>query len=107
MSEIALVIHNVRSCHNVGSMLRTADGLGVARVFLTGYTPYPKSENDSRLPHEAEKVSRQIHKTSLGAENSVDWHYINNINEVIKDLKKQGYKIGALEQSPSSIMLND
>jgi tRNA G18 (ribose-2'-O)-methylase SpoU len=51
LMKIVLVVHNVRSAHNVGSLLRSADGLGVEKVYLTGYTPYPRQKNDGRLPH--------------------------------------------------------
>ena len=68
-SPICLVVHNVRSCYNVGSLLRTADAFAISKVYLTGYTPYPKQGNDSRLPHISGKMTRQIHKSALGAEN--------------------------------------
>ena len=69
MSDIVLIAHNLRSCHNVGSLLRTAEGLGVSKVYLVGYTPYPLGTgNDHRLPHEAVKIDKQIHKTALDAE---------------------------------------
>jgi 23S rRNA (guanosine2251-2'-O)-methyltransferase len=67
MRDIVLIAHNLRSCHNVGSLLRTAEGLGVTKVILSGYTPHPLHANDRRLPHEAQKLARQIHKTALGA----------------------------------------
>lgn len=103
--NLILVAHNLRSTHNVGSLLRTADGLGISTVFLTGYTPYPQGDNDIRLPHLARKLTLQIHKTALGAEESVDWKYIENINEVIADLKSSGYSICVLEQTSRSVPL--
>jgi 23S rRNA (guanosine2251-2'-O)-methyltransferase len=96
---LVLIVHNVRSAHNVGSILRSADGFGISKVYFSGYTPYPKKEKDSRLPHIAEKMQRQISKTALGAEKSVDWEQIENIGEVINKLKKEGYEIAALEQT--------
>lgn len=102
--KIALIIHNVRSCHNVGSMLRTADGLG-AEVYFTGYSPYPLSKNDRRLPHEARRISSQIAKTALGAEQTAIWHQRADIYELIKDLRKNGYEIAALEQTKNAISL--
>jgi 23S rRNA (guanosine2251-2'-O)-methyltransferase len=104
MRQLILVAYNLRSVHNVGSLLRTAEGLGVERVYLTGYTPYPKSVEDPRLPHLADKIDRQINKTALGAEKTVDWHHAD-INEAISKLHKQGYMIAALEQSETSIKL--
>lgn len=105
MRNIVLIAHNLRSCHNVGSLLRTADGLGVSKVYLTGYTPYPIAENDSRLPHLAEKLSRQIHKTALGAEDFVPWQHRDNIEEVIAELKPDGFVIAAVEQAKNSTKL--
>ncbi len=100
--KIALVVHNVRSAHNVGSILRTADGLGVEKVYLTGYTPYPKSKDDERMPHEAAGANRRIHKTALGAEASVKWEHRQNVEELIGQLKEQAYQIVALEQTKNA-----
>lgn len=97
-----MIVHNIRSCHNVGSLLRTAEGLGVEAVWLTGYTPYPKCQNDPRLPHEALKLSKQINKTALGAEDYVTWFHKPDIFDLITDLKKYGYDIAALEQTRDS-----
>lgn len=102
MRSIVLISHNLRSCHNVGSLLRTADGLGVVKVFLTGYTPYPLSENDTRLPHIADKMSKQVSKTALGAESSQPWEYRENVFYAIDRLRNEGYKVYALEQTPKS-----
>lgn len=105
--KIVLVIHNVRSCHNVGSMLRTADGLGVKCVYLTGYTPYPTAPNDPRLPHLSSKINRQISKTSLGAEESVCWEHFDKLEPAMQKLREQGYVVAALEQTRGSIALSD
>ncbi len=102
MRDIILVAHNLRSCHNVGSLLRTADGLGVTKVYLTGYTPYPKQKNDERLPHVADKVHKQIQKTALGAETTVSWVHQADIFDVFKQLRAKNYKIAALEQTGES-----
>jgi len=104
--EIIVVAHDLRSCHNVGSLLRTCDGLGVEKVFLTGYTPYPAQKNDRRLPHISRKIDKQIDKTALGAQKSQKWEKIEDIADVFYALKKDGYKICALEQSAQSIPLN-
>lgn len=103
--NIVLIAHNLRSCHNVGSLLRTADGLGISEVYLTGYTPYPIRENDERLPHLAAKIDRQIHKTALGAEKLVDWHYKSMVETVISKLQHQGFSIAAVEQTHKAIQL--
>lgn len=105
--KIYLIIFNVRSAHNVGSLLRTADGLGISKLFLSGYSPYPAQDKDARLPHEASKVNNQIHKTALGAENTVNWKYVNSVLSVIEDLRAKGFQICALEQSTKAVNLND
>lgn len=107
MSEIILIAHDIRSCHNVGSLLRTAEGLGVNKVHLTGYTPYPKMVDDIRLPHLADKLNKQISKTALGAENLIDWAYSENIQELLSGLKNEGYTLVGLEQTKQSIKLPD
>lgn len=103
--EIVLIAHNLRSCHNVGSLLRTAEGLGVQKIFLTGYTPYPLTDRDRRLPHEAAKLHKQIQKTALGAEEFVDWQHEDDVYSAIRDLKQKGFEVFALEQTPGSISL--
>lgn len=105
MRHLVLIAHNLRSCHNVGSLLRTADGLGLKSVYLTGYTPYPASDHDSRLPHEAARVDARINKTALGAQNYVQWRHEVDINKIIDQLMADGYAIAALEQSPTAIDL--
>ena len=100
MNEIIVVLDNVRSTHNVGSILRTADGLGVSKVVLTGYTPYPKVMNDERLPHEITKQTNAIKKTSLGAEATMDIERHEDISDVIDSLKKTQYTC-LLYTSPS------
>src|SRR6476660_4549477 len=107
MRQIIVIAHNVRSTHNIGSLLRTAEGLGVQKVFLTGYTPYPLNADDSRLPHIASKLDAQIHKTALDAEKLIDWEYASDIFAVINALKKEGYTICAVEQDTTSIALPD
>lgn len=106
MKEIALVIHDVRSCHNVGAMLRTAEGLGSTEVILTGYTPYPLAANDSRLPHLAAKIDKQISKTSLGAEKTLAWRHEPDIKLALAELKASGFTLAALEQASGSVDLS-
>jgi tRNA G18 (ribose-2'-O)-methylase SpoU len=103
--KIVLIVHDVRSCHNVGSLLRTAEGIGVEHVYLTGYTPYPATPQDSRLPHLRDKLAKQIHKTALGAEDSVPWSHQEQVETAIQNLKAEGYQIIALEQTPDSVLL--
>lgn len=105
MPEIILIAHNIRSTHNVGAFFRTADGLGVSKIILSGYTPYPTIDGDTRLPHFADKLTRQIHKTALGAETMVPFE--QHDVPPLADLKQQGFTIVGLEQDERSIMLPD
>lgn len=86
--------------------MRTCEGLGVQKLYLTGYTPYPPTTNDSRLPHIGQKLGSQIHKTALGAENTLDWAYENDIHATLEKLKRNGYMLVGLEQTSDSIALN-
>ena len=105
MPEILLILHNIRSTHNVGSIFRTAEGFGVSKIILSGYTPYPTIPNDTRLPHIREKLAAQIHKTALGAEAMVPFEYTEQLDLSI--IKKMGYRLVALEQSTKSVRLSD
>lgn len=105
MSEIVVIAHNIRSTHNVGSIFRTCEGFGVSKLILSGYTPYPKLPHDTRLPHIADKLTAQIHKTALGAEDMVPFEY-QEYPEVEK-LREDGYSIVGLEQDKKSIKLPD
>jgi rRNA methylases len=103
MPEIIVIAHNIRSTHNVGAIFRTSEGFGVKKIILSGYTPYPKIENDPRLPHISLKLTSQIHKTALGAEESVIFEYQEMPD--INSLKSKGYRIVGLEQDERSIAL--
>lgn len=105
--EIVVIAHNIRSTHNVGSILRTSDGFGISKVILTGYTPYPTQAHDARLPHLRDKITKQIHKTALGAETTIPTEYRQEVQPVMRSLKQQGYQLVALEQSPRAVMLPD
>ncbi len=107
MRQIILIAHNLRSAHNVGSLLRTAEGLSVETVYLSGYTPYPKLKNDERLPYLVTRIDKQIAKTALGAEKSVGWSHEQDIEALIVRLKDEDFVIAALEQTPGSIKLPD
>ena len=104
MPNIILIAHNIRSTHNVGAIFRTAEGFGVSKIILSGYTPYPQLTVDSRLPHIAEKLTKQISKTALGAEAIVPFEYIEQ--PPLNDLKSDGYRIVALEQDATSIPMS-
>lgn len=104
--EIIVIAHNIRSAHNVGAILRTCDGFGVTQVLFSGYTPYPIQTDDDRLPHIANKITRDIRKTALGAESTVAQGVVTNLTETLLSLKKKDYRVVALEQDTQSVMLN-
>lgn len=89
-----VVLHNIRSCYNVGSIFRTSDALGVDKIFLGGYTPNPKSNS-------------AIQKTALGAQDMISWEAHWQTHHILKKLKKQGISIIALELTEESIDLED
>jgi 23S rRNA (guanosine2251-2'-O)-methyltransferase len=105
--SLTVIAHNIRSTYNVGAILRSCDGFGVNGFYATGYTPYPTFHYDKRLPHERDKLTRQIAKTALGAEQTVPVNYSPDLAVLIKTLKENGYVIAALEQADRSINLAD
>ena len=104
--HIELVLHNIRSAHNVGALFRTADGLGISHIYLSGYTPYPMQSDDSRLPHIAKKTDAAIAKTALGAEQTVSWSNYDDLNKVVAALNNTNVPLIALEQDPDAITLH-
>ncbi|MBC7564638.1 TrmH family RNA methyltransferase [Candidatus Saccharibacteria bacterium] len=105
MPEIIVIAHNIRSTHNVGAIFRTAEGFGISKIILSGYTPYPTTKYDTRLPHISEKLTAQIHKTALGAETMVPFEYLEL--PPLVQLKNTGFRIVGLEQSERSVALNE
>ena len=92
-NRVIVVLENIRSMQNVGSVFRSADAFLMEAIYLIGYTPQP--------PH------RDIHKTALGATESVTWKYFPKTNDAIAELKAEGYKIYGIEQAEGSILLQD
>ena len=90
---LVVVLDDVRSLHNVGSVFRTADAFAVSAVYLCGITAQPP------MP--------EIHKTALGAEDSVEWHYFKTTEEAVEDLHSKGYFVYAIEQCEGSTMLQN
>jgi tRNA G18 (ribose-2'-O)-methylase SpoU len=88
-----LVLDNVRSHHNVGSVFRTADGFAASGIYICGFTPQP--------PH------REIHKTALGSENSVAWWHYDSTLDAVNGLKADGYLIVAVEQTDQPVLLQN
>ena len=92
-TQLVVILDNVRSLHNVGSVFRTADAFLVEAVFLCDITSTP--------PH------AEIHKTALGAENTVDWKYFEDTHLALEELQTHGYTIFAIEQAVGSTLLTD
>jgi 23S rRNA (guanosine2251-2'-O)-methyltransferase len=90
---VVVVLDNIRSMHNVGSVFRTGDAFLIKGIYLCGYTPQP--------PH------RDIHKTALGATETVDWRHFPGTTEAIRSLKAEGYTVIAVEQTEGSIRLHE
>jgi len=91
-TPLVLVLDNVRSMHNVGAVFRTADAFLLQGIILCGYTPTP--------PH------RDIHKTALGATETVSWQYSATTQEAVQQLQAEGYAVMAIEQAEQSTMLD-
>ena len=105
--KMVLVLDNIRSCYNVGAILRTAEGFGVEKVILSGYTPRVHDVN--LLPHLREKIDKEIRKTALGAEDMLDVYSCGDIISELKNLKRQGWQIVGLENNidvPNLVKLN-
>lgn len=107
MHHITVIAHNIRSTHNIGSILRSADAFGVSKVIVSGYTPYPTIKDDTRLPHIAHKNTKDIAKTALGAETTMPIEVSDDIISTIKNLKDQGVLIIGLEQDKKSLHLHE
>ena len=95
--EIIVALHNIRSTYNVGAILRTAEGLGLKKVIMSGYTPKPRDNN--LLPHLREKLDREIHKTALGAENMLGIYIPENITALLDSCHTMGWQIVGLENN--------
>lgn len=89
---IVIVLDNIRSHHNVGSIFRTADAFAISAIYLCGYTPIP--------PH------REIHKTALGATESVDWKFFKTTHDALEELRNNNYKLICIEQAEKKTNLN-
>ncbi|MBR8802136.1 RNA methyltransferase [Porphyromonas levii] len=89
--RIVVVLDNIRSMHNVGSVFRTADALRLERLYLCGISGVP--------PH------AEIHKSALGAEEVVEWHYFKETKDAVLQLKDEGYMVWSLEQAEHSVLL--
>lgn len=106
MKELAVILNNIRSCENVGSILRTADFFGFKYVWFVGVTPYPTLENDLRLPHIREKLDKRIKKVSLSAEKNLVLIHEPSLSSAVEKLKDMSWNIIGLEQNVKSVSLD-
>ncbi|MCL5004848.1 MAG: RNA methyltransferase [Patescibacteria group bacterium] len=90
-----VILHNIRSLYNVGSIFRTADAAGIEKIYLCGITPKPVNEFG--------RLRSQLTKVSLGAEKYIEWEYCKSTTRLIDKLRRNGYKIFSIEQSKKSI----
>ena len=90
---LVVILDNVRSLHNIGSVFRTSDAFRVECIYLCGITATPPNP--------------EMHKTALGAEFTVDWKYVNNAVEAVDNLRQEGYVVFSVEQAENSIMLEN
>lgn len=90
---LIVVLDNIRSLNNIGSVFRTSDAFVIEKIYLCGITAQP--------PH------KEIHKTALGATDSVDWDYVEDTKDLVESLKNQGVKVASIEQADNATMLND
>lgn len=90
-----LILPDIRSAINVGAIFRTADAVGISKIYLTGYTPRPTDKFN--------RIQKDISKSALGAENFIPWEYKKTLTPLISALKKDGYTIIAIEQDKKSV----
>ena len=95
VKEVAILLHDIRSTHNVGSIFRTSDALGVNKIYLSGYTPTPIDKYG--------RARKDIAKVALGAEKDISWEYLDDSVKTIKKLKKEGYQVIVVEQDNKSV----
>lgn len=92
-TPVVVVLDNIRSLNNIGSVFRTSDAYRIEKIYLCGITATP--------PH------REIHKTAIGATETVTWEYRDSVLELVRELKDQGFTALAIEQTTDAIMLNE
>jgi tRNA G18 (ribose-2'-O)-methylase SpoU len=105
--KLTLILEDVRSAHNVGVILRTAEAAGVEHIVFTGLTPHPHYPGDPRPPYVADRALAQIGKTALGAESIVPWSYESSAAVAITALRHNHYAIAALELAETGTDLFD
>jgi len=97
--ELYIIAHNIRSAHNVGAIFRSSDGAGVDKIYLSGYSQRPADASKE----DKVKPEKMLEKTALGAQLSVSWESVDDLEELIRQLKKDGVQIVALEKTQKSV----
>lgn len=95
LKDSILILPDIRSAINIGAIFRTADAVGISKIYLTGYTPRPTDKFG--------RIQKDIKKSALGAENFVPWEYKKSLLAVISKLRQDGYKIIAVEQDKKAV----
>ncbi len=90
---VVIILDNIRSQNNVGSVFRTSDAFRIEKIYLCGITSTPEN--------------REVHKTALGAEDAVEWEYVKETRDVVEKLKAEGYRIFSIEQAENTTSLED
>ena len=90
---VVIILDNIRSQNNVGSVFRTSDAFRIEKIYLCGITSTPEN--------------REVHKTALGAEEAVEWEYVKETRDIVDSLKKEGYRIFSVEQAENTLSLED
>jgi tRNA G18 (ribose-2'-O)-methylase SpoU len=93
--HVSVLLHDIRSVHNVGSIFRTADAFGVAKIYISGYSPLPVDRFGRKR--------RDLAKVALGAEENVPWEHVEDPFDLIRSLRKEKFQIVALEQAENSV----
>lgn len=94
-NEVVVVLPDIRSSYNIGSIFRTSDATGISKIYICGYSPCPTDKFN--------RPQKEIAKTALGAEKRIPWEYKKDVQRVIKNLKEEGFVVVAVEQDERSI----
>lgn len=100
-TKVHILLPDIRSAYNVGSIFRSADCFGIDKIYLSGTTPTPID----RFGRSISGAQKEISKTALGAEKTVNWQYLDDLNKFFKSIKKENFTIVSIEQDSKSIKL--
>jgi 23S rRNA (guanosine2251-2'-O)-methyltransferase len=105
--SIVVIAHNLRSVHNVGSLLRTADVFAAERVYVTGFTPYPSHPGDQRDAKLQAQQTRRMAKAAAGAHLTMPFERHPDVHGLVGSLHDEGYAVAGLEIDPDAVALGD